>query len=311
MSPWFEILGKKNEEREAAMPGHGDHWSTLYDVDSYIQEGIARDCQEATLICKAPCRDVKHGTERAEAVVCLRRGSPRLANQILLVSDSPARSHYLFSAYPVALEGITYPLTIRRVEPWEYGVEGWIHAAVTEEDVSVTFFDTMFFTGSADLQPGSVVEYSLAGLAYRLAPIRMRSFAVRTGALWEMERQRRLEEGESEERADRPVDVHMTGAAIFLPRDGDQCDEAQFQGVIEAINVFDHDDQKVYRLEMVLMRPGDDEFRLPVYVSERALEGYVPRNGDDVEGSMWVQGRQIEAESVPNMEARIESIIIE
>lgn len=293
------------------MPGHGDHWSTLYDVDSYVHEGIARDCQEATLICKAPCMDVKNGTERAEEVVCLRRGSSSLANQVLLMSDSRAKSHYLFSAYPVALKGITYPLTIRRIEPWEYGIEGWIHASVTEEDVSITFFDTMFFTGSSELQPGNVVEYSLAGLAYRLAPIRMRSFAVRTGALWEMEKQRRLEEGESEEQADRPVDVHMTGAAIFLPREGDQCDEAQFQGVIEAIDVFDHDRQKVYRLEMVLMRPGDDEFRLPVYVSERALEGYVPCHGDDVEGAMWVQGRQTEAEDVSTMEAGIESIVIE
>jgi hypothetical protein len=310
MSLWFEILGK-NKGKEAAMPGHGDHWSTLYDVDNYIHEGIVRDCQEATLVCKAPCKDVKHGTERSEEVVCLRRGSPRLANQILLVSDSIARSHYLFSAYPVVVDGISYPVTIRRVEPWEHGIEGWIHAAVTNDDVSVTFFDTMYFNGSATLQPGSVVEYSLAGLAYRLAPIRMRSFAVRTGALWEMERQRRLEGGESEDEADRPVDVHMTGAAIFLPSEGDQCDEAQFQGVIEAIDVFDHDDQKVYRLEMVLMRPGDDEFRLPVYVSERVLEGYVPRLGDDVEGAMWVQGRQTEAAGLPAMEAGIESIIIE
>lgn len=293
------------------MPGHGDHWSALYDLDSYIHEGIARDCQEATLTCKAPCRDVKHGTDRAEEVVCLRRGSPRLANQILLASDSPARSHYLFSAYPVALDGIVHSLRIQRVEPWEYGIEGWIHAAVTEEDVSITFFDTMFFTGSAALQPGSVAEYSLAGLAYRLAPIRMRAFAVRTGALWEMERQRRLEEGEAEEQADRPVDVHMTGAAIFLPREGDQCDEAQFQGVIEAIDVFDHDDQKIYRLEMVLMRPGDDEFRLPVFVSERALEGYVPRLGDDVEGAMWIQGRQVNVGGLPSMETEIESIVIE
>ncbi len=293
------------------MPGHGDHWSTLYDLDRYIHEGIERDCQEATLICKAPCRDVKHGTERAEEVVCLRRGSPILANQILLVSDSPERSHYLFSAYPVVLEGITYPLTIRRVEPWEYGIEGWIHAELIDDEVSITFFDTMFFAGSSSLGPGSVVEYSLAGLAYRLAPIRMRSIAICTGALWEMERQRRLENGESDEQADRPVDVHMTGAAIFLPREGDQCDEAQFQGVIEAIDVFDHDNQKVYRLEMVLMRPGDAEFRLPVFVSERVLEGYVPHIGDDAEGSMWVQGRQTKAKGVPIMGARIESIVIE
>ena len=91
----------------------------------------------------------------------------------------------------------------------------------------------------------------------------------------------------------------MTGAAIFLPHgsDGDARDDAQFQGVIESIDTFEHDGQKVYRLEMVLMRPGDEEFRIPVYASERALDGYEPRLGEDVEGVMWVQGRRIEADA--------------
>lgn len=293
------------------MPGHGDHWSAIYDLDSYVSEGIARDCEEGMLVCKAPCRDVKHGTDRPEEVVCLRRGSPRLANQILLVSDSVARNHYLFSAYPVILDGIVHAVTIRSVEPWEHGVEGWIHAAATTDEITLSFFDTMFFAGDTPLQPGDLMEYSLAGLAYRLAPIRMRSFSVGEGALWELERQRRRERGEAGEIADRPVEVHMTGAAIFLPGSGDQCDEAQFQGVIEAIDAFDHDGQKVYRLEMVLIRPGDDEFRLPIFASEHVLDGYVPRLGDDVEGVMWVQGCQRNTKSASLAGAGIASIVLE
>lgn len=293
------------------MPGHGDHWNALYDLDSYVEEGLARDCQEGMLVCRVPCQDVKHGTERAEEVVCLRRGTNRVANQVLLVSDSTSRSHDLFSGYPVVLDGIVHRLTVRRVEAWEYGIEGWIHATATSEDVSVSFFDTMFFAGSASLRPGDVAEYSLAGLAYRLGPIRMRSFSVSEGALWEMTRQRRLEDGESPEQADRPVDVNLTGAAIFLPRRGEQCDEAEFQGVIEAIDSLEHDGQKVYRLEMVLMRPGDDEFRLPVFASERVLDGYVPRLGDDVEGVMWVQGRQVLADGGTATWSRIGSVVTE
>lgn len=44
------------------------------------------------------------------------------------------------------------------------------------------------------------------------------------------------------------------------------------------------------------MRPIDNEFRLPVYVSERNLNGYEPRIGEDVEGVLWVQGRRIGAD---------------
>jgi hypothetical protein len=37
-------------------------------------------------------------------------------------------------------------------------------------------------------------------------------------------------------------------------------------------------------LEIVLLRPGDDIFKLPVFVSEVVLNGYVPRLGEDVQG---------------------------
>lgn len=281
------------------MPGHGDHWETLYAAEDYVQSKISRDIQEGGFVGTAECVDVEDGTDRTEQVACLRWGADRLANQILVVSNSAKQSNFLFSGYPIVLDGVPTEVTISKVEPWEYGIEGWVHGSVTREGASICFFDTMYFAGTAGLKEGDVANYQLAGLAYWLRPIQLRSFEVREGGMWEMEKQRRLEAGESLEEASRPVEVHMTGAAIFLPRgsDGDARDDAQFQGVIEAIDTFEHDGQKVYRLEMVLMRPEDEEFRMPVYASERALDGYVPRLGEDVEGVMWVQGRRIEADA--------------
>ena len=281
------------------MPGHGDHWETLYAAEDYVQSKISRDIQEGRFVGTAECVDVEDGTDRTEQVACLRWGADRLANQILVVSNSAKQSNFLFSGYPIVLDGAPNEVTISKVEPWEYGIEGWVHGSVTSEGASICFFDSMYFAGTAGLKEGDVANYQLAGLAYWLRPIQLRSFEVREGGMWEMEKQRRLEAGESLEEASRPVEVHMTGAAIFLPRgsDGDARDDAQFQGVIEAIDTFEHDGQKVYRLEMVLLRPEDEEFRTPVYASERALDGYVPRLGEDVEGVMWVQGRRIEADA--------------
>lgn len=281
------------------MPGHGDHWETLYAAEDYVQSKISRDIQEGRFVGTAECVDVEDGTDRTEQVACLRWGADRLANQILVVSNSAKQSNFLFSGYPIVLDGAPTVVTISKVEPWEYGIEGWVHGSVTSEGASICFFDSMYFAGTAGLKEGDVANYQLAGLAYWLRPIQLRSFEVREGGMWEMEKQRRQEAGESLEEASRPVEVHMTGAAIFLPRgsDGDARDDAQFQGVIEAIDTFEHDGQKVYRLEMVLMRPEDEEFRMPVYASERALDGYVPCLGEDVEGVMWVQGRRIEADA--------------
>lgn len=279
------------------MPGHGDHWETLYDVNAYVEEKLARDCQGSTLVCRHPCRDVKGNSERSEEVACLRFGGDRFANQILVVSDSSDSSRFLFSGYPVALDGVVQTVTINRVDPWEYGIEGWIHVTVADT-ASVSFFDTMFFAGSDQLVPDQQVDVSFAGLAYWLRPIQMRSFEIKEGPMWEMERERRIKEGEEEKEASRPVEIHMTGASIFLPHGGDEIpDDAQFQGVIDALDSFDHDGQRIYRMEMVVMRPEDKEFRIAVFASEHVLDGYVPQLGEDVEGILWLQGRIIPAEA--------------
>lgn len=272
------------------MPRHGNHWETLCDAEAYVRERLTRDVREARLVCRADCVDVEGGTDRTEQVRCLRWGGDRLAHQILVVSNSALGRDTLFSGYPVVLDGAEFDVTVSDVEPWEYGIEGWVQGQVTPAAASVTFFDSMYFIGTAELRPGDRVRYRLAGLAYSLGPLKRPSFQVATGPLWADERQRRLDEGASPEQASRPVEVVMAGAAIFVPGQGDARDDAWFQGQIDALERFDHDGQAIYRLEMVLMRPGDEEFRLPVYASEYVLNGYVPRLGEDVEGELWVSG---------------------
>jgi len=244
------------------------------------------------LIDQFPCVDVANGTDRAEEVFCLRWGNENLVHEVLVVSDSQEACRFMFSAYPVLLKGIRHAVTLDHFEPWKYGIEGWIHGHITDASVPICFFDTRYYAGSAIYQPGQVLDVSLAGLAYFLRPIQLRSFEIKEGPMWEMERQRRLDEGDSHAEAERPVEIHMTGASIFLPRGGKNVlDEAQFQGVVDAIESFEHDGQTIYRLEMIVLRPDDHECRLPVFVSEHVLDGYVPRLGEDVEGTMWLQGQ--------------------
>lgn len=272
------------------MAGHGDHWETICDVKEYTRGQLVEDIEAGELLGRWARADVVNGTDRAEQVSCLRCDGVGLGHQILLVSDSRAGNNELFSAYPVALDGIHHRITVDRVEPWEYGIEGWIHGRVTAEKVPFAFFDTDYFAGSAEVEPGDNVDVRLAALAYWLRPIRSRTFEIGEGAMWETARQRRLDDGESVEAAERPVTIHMTGAAIFLPRGEDAPDDAQFQGVIDALTSFMHHGQRIYRLEIAVMRPGDEDFCLPIYAAERVLDGYVPKLGDDVEGLIWLQG---------------------
>jgi hypothetical protein len=281
-----------HEDEEVFDPDHGNHWDTLYDMATIGNEIFVRDLQDGEVVDQHPCIDLAHGSDRAETVTCLRWGNAPLVHDVLVVSDSQEDCRFMFSAYPVILEGMRYRVTLDHFEPWPHGIEAWAHVRVTEAQAPVCFFDTRYYAGSAVYQPGQVLDVSLAGLAYFLRPIQMRSFEIREGPLWEMDRQRRLEEGESEEEASRPVTIHMTGGSIFVQLGGKNArDDAQFQGVIEAIASFLHDGQTIYRLEMTVMRPDDQSFRLPVFISEYALDGYVPQLGEDVEGLLWLQGR--------------------
>jgi len=257
-------------------------------------EVISRDLQDSKLVSEHPCVDVVNGTDRSESVYCLRWGGDRIAHDLLVVSNAQSESREFFSAYPVALDGIRHTLELDHFAPWPYGIEAWAYGNVTQGGLPLCFFDTQYYAGSAACQPGQMLEVSLAAWAYTLQPISLRKFEIKEGPLWEMTRQRRLDDGESEDEAARAVDIHMTGASIFLPRFGKVApDEAEYQGVISAVDTITHDGQLVYRLEMVVARPDDDAFKLAVYASEHVLDGYVPRLGEDVQGVLWLQGQII------------------
>jgi hypothetical protein len=272
------------------MPGHGNHWCALYGDDADIEAIIVRDLEDSTLVDSFLCVDVAHGTERAEEVSCLRWGQGSVVEDTLVVTDSTQQERFLFSAYPVIREGTQHTVTVDEVDPWEYGVEAWVHVRVTAEEIPLVFFDVRYYAGSECLQPGQKIDVSLAGLAYSLEPLKQTSFEIGEGPFWEMQKQSRLDEGKSLEEAEQPVTIHLNGMAALLPGSGECCDEAEFHGVIEVITHFEHDGKTIYRLEIVLLRPGDDVFKLPVFVSEVVLNGYVPRLGEDVQGVMWIQG---------------------
>jgi len=130
---------------------------------------------------------------------------------------------------------------------------------------------------------------SLAGLAYSLEPMTQASFEISEGPLWEIQKQQRLSDGVGLQEAAKPVTIVMAGMAALLPHGG-SCDEFEFHGVVEGIDSFDHGGHTVYRMEVVVMRPGDEPFKLPIFASDAVLEGFVPRLGEDVQGVLWLQG---------------------
>ena len=66
---------------------HGDHWRALYQLDIDLLEVLQRSYPDGLTVCEVPCRIVSDGVEREEALVCLQRGTSKIANQAPAVSD--------------------------------------------------------------------------------------------------------------------------------------------------------------------------------------------------------------------------------
>ncbi len=200
--------------------------------------------------------------------------------------------HYVFSGYPVLLDGQRYDLQVKSVRPWQFGIEGWVEGLLFGE-LPVSLFDTMFFMGSDQLEQGQWVAYDIAALAYRMRPAEVVQFQIAEGPLWMMQRAERLARGESPDEASRPVEVRMDDAAVFLPIDDELCDEANVRGVVQRCESMQHDGQTVYRIDVVVAKTDSGDFSLPVYVAERCLDGFVPQIGQPIEARVWIQGRRV------------------
>jgi len=273
------------------MPTHGSHWEAICGLERYTQEIVTRDFEQSELIGSADCVDVINDTERSEEVACLRYGSRRISNDLLVVTDSRKDEWLPFTAYPVLHDGIVHPVTIRTVRPWQHGIEAWIDGCITSEQRPITWFDTHYWRDSTVLRPGVTVDISLAALAYELRPVDRRLPRRSGHPVRHVQHERRFDTGGP------PSETGLTmlwpgRSAPFLPcGDSDNPDDWLFRGVIKNLDVLDHDGLDVYRLEMDFRHPGDLTISLPVFVSEHALDGYIPRLDANVEGRLWLQGK--------------------
>jgi len=248
------------------MPGHADHWQAICGLEHYTREVVVRDYENSELIGSAACRDVFNQTRRKETVACLRRSSGRISHDLLVVTDSRRDEWVPFTAFPVLHDGQAHQVTIRAIEPWQHGIEAWIHGWLSAEKRPITWFDSHHWRDGARLRAGQTVEVCLAALAYSLQSAELQP--------------------EPWPRHDSPL----------LPCGGkDNPDDWLFQSTIDEIECLKHDDCDFFRLSMTFRHPGEEFISLPIFVAKQVLGGYKPHLGDKVSGALWLQGRFAEA----------------
>lgn len=197
--------------------------------------------------------------------------------------------NYLTSLYPYAAMGTQLTLKMERVKVWEGGVEAQIEASWRE--VHITFFDCEFLINRGWYDAGRDCEFLLAGIAYQARPaenLRLPYTPNPDDIAWN-----RMLTAERGETYTQPTEIDLSEMACLLPIDEWDKDDYSFRGIIRSVKPFkDFLGNAGWKARTTVMRSGDEDADLDIFITARAWEGNKPPEpGQNIEGSLWLQGR--------------------
>lgn len=242
-------------------------------------------CEDSILVPK------KDGKLRREKVGAIMGPDTPLRYLLINVSESTHKQSGWITrtSFPFLYEGIPNSFRLKKVVASDIPVEAYIETE-TVDQTPLTFFDPTYFMSRTHYEVSEMTEFSLAGLAFDLYPAEDDWVDVTKGPLLESERARRKQEDPSTDISRiKSVRLWLKGAALCIPRDGEP-DMCSIRSQIEEVDSFKVIDTRFYRLRVQLIRTDDRPISTYIYVSEPTLADYVPRKGDEVEGTLWLQG---------------------
>lgn len=273
----------------------GSHWDPWYaDGVAELVPRLPELLQTAVLTGQEyAARDALHGTPAAWI-----RGHhlawPDAQRGVMLnIAVDPDEHKNLFAGMvPFDTQGSRHTLRLDRVKVWPSGVEAQIEAYAGE--AAIAFYDTHFLHTRGEYEHGRTLEFSLVGMAYAARPSTVFELPFTPNPddmAWQQ--QCAAERGESWEGP--PEKILLDNMALFIPVSEWDIDDYQFRGPVKAVEAFDDFlGQSGWRVRVTVLRLSEyaqEDFDLDVLISRRAWEGEAPpRLGQDIEGTLWLQG---------------------
>jgi hypothetical protein len=201
-----------------------------------------------------------------------------------------AKATHVISLYPYIDQGTQTSLRLDRVSVWGSGVEAQIDAVWGEG--AITFLDTAYLLNRGWYEAGGAYEFLLAGIAYdarHAEPTRIPYNPHPDVAEWE--RLRAAARGEPPPVT--PDYFDTTGAAFLLAVPEWDVDDYNFRGPVKQVEPFDDFlGQPGWKVRVTVMRFDNEDADLDIYITRRAWQSETPPLvGQDMEGTLWLQGR--------------------
>lgn len=201
----------------------------------------------------------------------------------LRVSEKRAE---LVNVSPYAERGLQVSIEIERVQVWSSGAEAQIEGVWGEAPVA--FYDLTYLSSRGWYELGRRLAFILNGIAYKARPASGEDLVVSPDSVLGSWLQI-----EPESRSTPELRIGLEGSSIFIPVDDWDRDDYWFRGPVRRVTVFsDWLGQSGWSVRVCVMQMQDADAELEIQITSRAWSRPAPpRVGEDIEGSLWLQGR--------------------
>jgi hypothetical protein len=192
------------------------------------------------------------------------------------------------------LEGVPNDMTTEDLYPWSNGVEADVAACRNEGARPLWFYTPFYFRDrEALMTPGVRHTFMLAGLAYGVRRALLDDMSITDGPHFEAWAAKWLEEHPDTTRLDvPPLKISLRGSCVLLP--SPHYTVYQLRAPVLAVEESELSGEKIYILRLAFGLDTPEPLDLPLYAPSRVCKNYVPKEGDEIDAVMWLQGRLLD-----------------
>ena len=192
----------------------------------------------------------------------------------------------LANVSPYAERGVQVSIAVERVHVWSSGAEAQIEGLWGE--ALVEFFDLNFLSSRSWYESGRRLDFILNGIAYEASLASEEDLVVGHDSVlggWL--------QGEHESGPARESRISLEGSSIFVHVNDWDRDDYWFRGPVRRVKAFsDWLGQSGWSVSVCVIQMDDEDAELEVQITSRAWSGpEPPQVGDDIKGTLWLQGR--------------------
>ena len=154
------------------MNGHGDHWECIYEsVEGFFENSVERVLGQNVTPLPHHQHEPPYSIDNLGEIIASSAYAEEvgaLRHMFLTWKRPNDEPGILVSAFPWAHDGMGYEIEVSEVVDLGNYAEGMIIGSLPQ-GAALSFFDPLFYRNSGRYELGNRYQFSLAGIAYRIA----------------------------------------------------------------------------------------------------------------------------------------------